>query len=510
MLTDLFRQMIPLQGYTFFGEILVRGFRASFLIVLVIGIRFVLRKAPHWTHCALWLVVFAELIIPIKIESPFSAYSYISSSEPVEEYFEVQRDKEEMYVDSLEVPHYQDSQQEQIRKKTIHTSDTHIPDLISLWSMGVCVLLINAFGHYISLRIKIREAVPLRDNIWICDEVKSPFVLGLIKSRIYLSTSMEESQIEYVVAHEQAHLQRKDQWWKLIGYFVRCIYWMNPLVWIAYVLFCRDLEFACDEKVIRDYDMEEKKAYLTALLACSTQKKMVLARPLSFGEVGVKSRVKNVLNYRKPACWMIVIAVMACILVAVCFLTNPGTGDEDVMEHVVIGRGDILFGKYENYSIRIVMTEGRYYTWDESIAGGGIYDTNYEGKYIMEVVDDSGNVLHQISLNDNWGEERINFPGKFQICIRDYNNDQLPDFTIGTFGSSITNIFRLYSISESGKIVNIADDNGMESDEKCVSFFLKQKEGSTNLYTCIYDNVLGKEIEKEWIWNGDGKYIAGY
>lgn len=354
MLTDLFRQMLPLQWNTFFGEILVRGFRASFLIVLVIGIRFVLRKAPHWTHCALWLVVFAELIIPIKIESPFSAYRYISSSEPVEEYFEVQGDNAEMHVDSLEVFGYQDSQQEQIRKKTIHTGNTHIPDLISLWSMGVCVLLINAFGHYISLRIKIREAVPLRDNIWICDEVKSPFVLGLIKSRIYLSASMEESQIEYVVAHEQAHLQRKDQWWKLIGYFVRCIYWMNPLVWIAYVLFCRDLEFACDEKVIRDYDMEEKKAYLTALLACSTQKKMVLAR------------------------------------------------------------------------------------------------------------------------------------------------------------STNTNIFRLYSISESGNIVNIADDNGMESSEKSVSFFLKQKAGSTNVYTCIYDNVLGKEVEKEWIWNGDGKYIEGY
>lgn len=156
------------------------------------------------------------------------------------------------------------------------------------------------------------------------------------------------------------------------------------------------------------------------------------------------------------------------------------------------------------------MTEGRYYTWDESIAGGGIYDINYEGEYIMEVVDDSGNILHQISLNDDWGEKRINFPGKFQICIRDYNNDQLPDFTIGTFGSSNTNIFRLYSISESGKILNIADDNGMESSEKSVSFFLKQKEGSTNFYTCIYDNVLGKEIEKEWIWNGDGKYIAGY
>ena len=191
-----------------------------------------------------------------------------------------------------------------------------------LWMIGLGCLLGYALIGYLRLRGSVSEAILLRDNIWIGDRVPSPFILGMFRPRIYLSSSAEESQMGYMLAHEQAHIRRGDHWWKLLGYLLLAVYWFNPLSWIAYILLSRDMELACDEKVIRGLDEAEKKSYLFALLDCSTQRRMVLACPPAFGEVGVKQRVNAVLDYKKPGFWVVLVSVFLCLIVAVCFLTT--------------------------------------------------------------------------------------------------------------------------------------------------------------------------------------------
>ena len=185
------------------------------------------------------------------------------------------------------------------------------------------VLLIFALVSMIKLRLRVREAVRYKENIYICDAVKSPFILGIIKPRIYLSSALSEEEMDYIIAHERAHLKRKDHLWKPFGYLLLCIYWFNPLCWIAYIMLCKDIELACDEKVIKDMSFGDKKEYSRVLLFCATQRHLVMACPLAFGEVGVKERVKTVLNYKKPTFWITIAAIVVCAIVAICFLTNP-------------------------------------------------------------------------------------------------------------------------------------------------------------------------------------------
>ena len=199
-----------------------------------------------------------------------------------------------------------------------------------IWTVGIAILLLYGLISYLRLRRKVAEAIPYEKNTWLCDQVKTPFILGVFRPRIYLPSGLNEEETAYVLAHEHAHLKRKDHLWKPLGFLLLTVYWFNPLVWVAYILLCRDIEAACDEKVISDMAMTEKKAYANALVSCSMQRRLILACPLAFGEVGVKERVKGVLNYRKPAFWIIVAALIACVVIAVCFLTNPKDDGPDL------------------------------------------------------------------------------------------------------------------------------------------------------------------------------------
>ena len=197
--------------------------------------------------------------------------------------------------------------------------------LTIVWTIGILLLVAYTVISYWRLRRKVDTAVRYKDNIFQSENVKSPFVLGIIKPRIYLPFNMNGQDLEHVVAHEQAHIHRKDHWWKPFGFLLLTIHWFNPLVWLAYVLLCRDIELACDEKVIKELGNEQRADYTQALVACSVNRRMIAACPLAFGEVGVKDRVKSVMNYKKPAFWGVVLAVIVCVFVAVCFLTNPVT-----------------------------------------------------------------------------------------------------------------------------------------------------------------------------------------
>ena len=321
-----------------FSTLLTMSIGAAWLILTVILLRLLLKQAPKWVNCVLWGFVGLRLVCPFVPESRFSLMPgafrmqnrYGSAADLTLAQTPVSGGKlSQTVVDGAGAAGLTGIQTGAGAVTTGFRGEW-IQQILSvgsiLWLIGVIVLLGYAVYSYLRVRRQVSEAVWLRENFWICDQVKSPFILGLLKPKIYLSSSMEEAQLPYVIAHEQAHLRRGDQWWKPLGFVLLMIHWYNPFVWVAYILFCRDLELACDESAVRDLTLEERKNYSYALLSCSMQRRLVTVCPLAFGEVGVKKRVKEILNYKKPSFWILLAAVVVCVIVAVCFLTDPKDG----------------------------------------------------------------------------------------------------------------------------------------------------------------------------------------
>ena len=321
----------------FFLKIINMSISASWLIFAVLILRLVLKKAPKWVNVLLWGIVAIRLICPFSFES---ALSLIPSAETFPKKiisgpsFDVQSgitpvDNRindylgDRYFEGVTVP--------------ANNGNTIMTILTIVWTIGILLLVAYTVISYWRLHREIDTAVRYKDNIFQSENVSSPFVLGLIKPRIYLPFKLDGQDMEHVVAHEQVHIRRKDHWWKPLGFLLMTIHWFNPLMWLAYVLLCRDIELACDEKVIKGLSNEQRADYTQALVACSVNRRMIAACPLTFGEVGVKERVKSVMNYKKPAFWVIIIAVIVCVGVAVCFLTNP---------------------KQDRYTLRIVVPAG--------------------------------------------------------------------------------------------------------------------------------------------------------
>jgi beta-lactamase regulating signal transducer with metallopeptidase domain len=296
---------------------------ASWLILAVLVLRVVLKKAPKWVMPLLWGVVALRLVCLFSIES---ALSLIPSAETI---------PSEIVTETREPVLYEQATLDIVTNPTL-PSAAEVPVGVSrqqaqvdfniysvLWFAGMAALLVHALVSAGKLKRKLATAILLRDNIYESEFVDSPFVFGVVKPNIYLPMHMDEGTAAYVIAHERAHLARRDHWWKVLGYLVLALHWFNPLVWVAYILFCRDIELACDEKVVKGLDGAARADYSQALLSCAAPKRAVAACPLAFGEGNIKTRVKSALHYRKPAFWVAAAAVLAVVIVAVCFLTNP-------------------------------------------------------------------------------------------------------------------------------------------------------------------------------------------
>lgn len=296
---------------------------ASWLILAVLVLRFVLKKAPKWVMPLLWGVVALRLVCLFSIES---ALSLIPSAETI---------PSEIVTETREPVLYEQATLDIVTNPTL-PSAAEVPVGVSrqqaqvdfniysvLWLAGMAALLVHALVSAGKLKRKLATAILLRDNIYESEFVDSPFVFGVVKPNIYLPMHMDEGTAAYVIAHEHAHLARRDHWWKVLGYLVLALHWFNPLVWVAYILFCRDIELACDEKVVKGLDGAARADYSQALLSCAAPKRAVAACPLAFGEGNIKTRVKSALHYKKPAFWVAAAAVLAVVIVAVCFLTNP-------------------------------------------------------------------------------------------------------------------------------------------------------------------------------------------
>lgn len=346
-----------------FLHILSMSITASLLAIVVLMLRPLLKKAPKALCCVLWGFVAIRLLCPISLESPFSLIpKNLTVSEPLSFGANTGLASVTQFSDATvflsppsEIDNARPIQLSQLRpaetdsfyegssESAGNATAVPVPPITSpgtgflhglfrfacvVWPLGILGMLCYAGYSYLRIRNKVKEAVCLTENIWLCDNVASPFILGIFRPRILLPSTIQPAEMQHIIAHERAHLKRLDHFWKPLGFVLLSLYWFNPVLWLAYIFLCKDIELACDERVIRKMDTEDIKSYSSTLLNFSISRKAISVCPLAFGEVHVKKRIKNALHYKKPAFWIIMVAVLSCAVVAVCFLTNPITREK--------------------------------------------------------------------------------------------------------------------------------------------------------------------------------------
>ncbi len=310
--------------------------QASVLILFIVLLRFLLQSktSKRWV-CFLWLLVGVRLILPYSVESAFSLAprsDLISVSEgqvdfksglqtvdqPLNRYFQNQNDR------------LQETGGDQSLDRNTNINVVYIWSYI--WQIGIAVMLFYFIYSYAKMRILVKASIQIEKNILVCDKINIPFILGILKPQIYLPSHMDDMQMDNVIAHEKTHLKRVDYLWKPLGFMLLTVYWFNPLCWIAYVLLCKDIEIACDERVIKDMTVAQKKQYSNVLLEFSQLQKNTLMCPLSFGEVGVKQRIEAIIRYKKTKAWIVFVTVLIFIVVGGLFLTNPKEKEAEVID----------------------------------------------------------------------------------------------------------------------------------------------------------------------------------
>lgn len=328
-----------------FWKLLNMSITAGWLVIAVVIYRSIFKRAPKWINCMLWAFVAVRLLCPIMPESVISVLPqpevqeakvyeilYVPMAQEkvqeeattiqnkVPEQIEVTKNNTAEYTDTI-VNNNQNQYQTEVKNRSLKERLINYADII--WCGGMIVMLLYALWSYLQVYRTVSASVYIEKRVCICDYIITPFILGIFRPVIYLPSSLDEKTAVSVLAHERAHLKRMDYLWKPFGFVLLAVYWFNPIIWIAYILLCRDIELACDEKVIKDMDQETKKEYMEALLSSSVSRVKIAACPLAFGETGLKERMKFMTRYRKPALWIMITAMFTCILVGACFLTTP-------------------------------------------------------------------------------------------------------------------------------------------------------------------------------------------
>ena len=311
----------------FFLSLFNLSVSASWLVLAVVLFRFIFKKAPKWINCLLWSFVGIKLALPFSIESVFSLIPSAETLPPEIVYESQPAISSGIYAVNSIVNPIVGSALAPEPGASVNPIQVILEIAGYLWLCGLVAMVLYAVISYLRLNSKMKTATLFADNVYQSEFVESPFVLGFFRPKIYIPYAISADDIPFVVAHENAHIARKDHFIKPLSFLVLSVYWFNPVIWLAYILLCRDIELACDEKAVGSLGEGERKEYSYALLNCSVNRRVIAACPLAFGEVNVKNRIKSVMNYKKPAFWIIIAAVIASAVVAVCFLTNPA-GDK--------------------------------------------------------------------------------------------------------------------------------------------------------------------------------------
>ena len=539
-----------------FLKIINMSISASYIVLAVMLLRLLLKKAPKWITVVLWGIVAVRLVCPFSIES---VLSLIPSSEVVSP--DIMMDKTPEINTGIPIIN-------QVINPVISGSFTPdpgtsanplqlwIPTFAVIWIIGMVALLVYTVISYAKVKRKIGTAVLLRDNIYQSENVVSPFVLGIIKPKIYLPFNMNEKDMEHVVAHEMAHIRRKDHLWKPLGFLLLTLHWFNPLMWLGYVLLCRDIELACDEKVIKELDHDARADYSQALLTCSVNRRMIAACPLAFGEVGIKDRVKSVLSYKKPAFWIIIVAVLACIVLAVCFLTNPPAKEvnlefpfeiEDVenieMYHyvgtpgqvekkLIVSEQDIktLYEKFESIAYKLKKADevagGETTSFRFNLSDGTMYELIYRGYGVKNGIlkSPTGDFMYFTSADIGWNWRWLNE----DLVAVEVDKSELPGNDINLGASNLIYGF-IPSPSESDKISYIyIRDFGCDVKDATINFEKARfedgnlifdihwtNEGSANVdigpdfEVYKYNGSKLEKLEHKGVWNYYREMLAG-
>lgn len=304
-MTDIFVKMLNL------------SICASYLVVAVLLIRCLLRRMPKWICCLLWGVVALRLLLPVTWESKFSL---IPSAEVIPKDFAASP------AISSGIPAVNAAVNPVLTQRVVEKGfslDALLQVVSVVWLVGVGALLLYFAVSSLLLRFRVRTSVKIQKDVRICDEISTPFVFGFLGPTIYLPSGLRAQEQEYILSHERVHIRRHDHWWKPLGYLLLTVYWFNPVMWVAYIMLCRDIESACDEKVVSVLDGAGKREYAQALLNCSSHRRMIMACPVAFGQQRTRDRVKAVLNYKKASFWLMVMSICLCMGAVVCFASEP-------------------------------------------------------------------------------------------------------------------------------------------------------------------------------------------
>lgn len=388
-----------------FLKILNISITASYLVIAVLLLRLILKKAPKWIRGILWGLVGVRLVFPFSVES---VLSIIPSAEVISS-DTVKYSTAPTITSGIPVI---DNALNPVISTTFSANPTQSVNPLQIltemagliWLVGIGVMLMYAIISTLKIKKQVGESVKIKDNIFMCDAVKSPFILGVIRPKIYIPSGMNLDAENLIISHELAHIKRGDHFWKPFGFLLLSVYWFNPIIWFGYVYLCKDIELACDEKVIKGLGKDEIADYSETLLKFNAPRKLITACPVAFGEVGVKERVKSVLNYKKPAFWIIIVAVVICIVTAVCLLTNPYsddkvddkmkvTTDTEITEHnknksdtgIHFKTGTWTTSEGTNYVFYKNGKDGKTVNVYEGIGLGFEYELDAEGKGVFHI-----------------------------------------------------------------------------------------------------------------------------
>lgn len=299
-----------------FIKIVNMSVSASCIALAVMALRLFFKRVPKWIVCSAWALVALRLLMPFTVESYFSL---VPDMEKIEE--------------KIPVISFVSQGKSVSAGAETAASRASSPDVVNIlsivWIVGMTLMIIYSLAIFLRIKLKTRVSIKIEDGVYICDLIPSPFLLGLFVPKIYIPSSTSKEERLFIVSHEKAHKKRGDFVWKPLGFLLLSVYWFNPLMWVAYVFLCRDIEYACDEKVVRTLGTDIKRQYSETLLKCSVTKRMLAACPVAFAEAGLKQRIKKILNYKRPAVWIVAIFAVITTVFAVCFLTDPKRTEQD-------------------------------------------------------------------------------------------------------------------------------------------------------------------------------------
>ena len=426
--------------YTFIPRLLNMSLTASVVILFVLVARLILKRTPKVFSYALWVIVLLRLLVPVTISSPVSIMpaSQTATSETVNTalpdfVFETPWDAQE---NKLSIQ--QAAEEGNPVTVAVYTSLEPVQYLGLAWIAGMAVMMLYSFFSYRKIRKSIHIALSLRDNIYIADEIKSPFVIGLLKPKIYLPATLTEEEQSYIILHEQHHIRRGDHIFKALAFIALCLHWFNPLVWVAFILAGKDMEMSCDEAVIRKVGSHVRADYSASLLTLATGRRIIAGTPLAFGEGDTKGRIHNLARWKKPARWIVILSVVLCLILAVCLLTNPAQG---MPLYEIDGRNNYSDSLDDRETIEIISNGKEASVTDLEGFLKALDEIKVSRKAIDQSRSEDRDSTHQIVLD---GQYEINFSWSYSTVWID--NHVKPTFTyLVTNPLYVADIVKAYS-----------------------------------------------------------------